>query len=298
VGTQPSRQPVFPPEIAPYIDVGAYLLDARAPAATLYLEQLLEGKELLLLTRAGLAESRVTSRWRHYLLEAGYPCVIVDSVTGVGFDEVLDHLARLLRRKQELARKRGIRQPVLRMAALGVPNVGKSTFLNRLLGRRRLKTGDRPGITRGHQWVRLFEDVEVLDTPGVLRDPVMLRRRKPCWMLLNLLPYDAALREATVELLRQKLSPRGWRKLRSLYQVPEEHFEAGDWLALLESIARPPGGKALSDDTVDRTARRLLLDFQRGRLGRISLEKPDEDHVTSPVFLARLRGREREQQKR
>jgi len=275
---------VFPPAIAPYLDVGAYLLDARAPASTLYLDKLLVGKELLLLTRSAQADARATKRWHAYFRAAGYPCFVVDSLKATGFDGVLDYLAGLLRQKQELASRRGMQNPVLRMAALGVPNVGKSTFLNQLIGRHRFKTGDKPGITRGYQWVRLFNDVEVLDTAGVLRDPRLLNRRKACWMLLNLLVYDAALREETVELLRVSLPEPAWRKLQAYYHIPPEHFARGDWLELLESVARRRGRGVDSDEEVDRTARQLLRDFQRGRFGRVTIEYAGESPVTSPLF--------------
>lgn len=284
MGVQPTRKPVFPPEIAPYIDVGAYLLDARAPASTLYLDKLLVGKELLLLTRAGQADARTTQRWHRFFKAAGYTCIVIDSVKGMGIDKVLDYLARLLNQKQALAEKRGILNPVLRMVALGVPNVGKSTFLNQLMGRRRFKTGDKPGITRGHQWVRLFADVEVLDTPGVLRDPALLNRRKPSWMLLNLLPYDSALREEAIDLLRARLPEKAWSKLQAYYKIPEQHFRTGNWLELVESIAVRRGRKGESDDDIDRTARQLLRDFQRGRFGRFSIEDPATAQVTSPLF--------------
>jgi ribosome biogenesis GTPase A len=281
---QASRKPVFPPEIAPYLDVAAYLLDARAPAATLYFDKLLAGKELLLLTRAGQADARATGRWRKYFAAAGYPCLVIDSLTGEGFPAVLDYLAQLLRKKAALALKRGIHSATLRLAALGVPNVGKSTYLNALLGKRRLRTGDQPGITRGMQWVRLFEDVEVLDTPGLLRDPEALNRRKPYWLLLNLMPYDAALREQAVSLLMDKLGARGAGRLQQYYKTPGAGLAPADWAELLESVARARGFSTAQEDGLDRAARRLIRDFQQGRFGRLTLEEPWVDAITSPLF--------------
>lgn len=284
MGTQPTRKPVFPPRVAPYIDVGAYLLDARAPAATLYLDTLLEGKELMLLTRADQADPAATKQWLAYFRNAGYPCFRIDAPTGAGYEGVLDYLAKLMQQKHAIARQRGIINPVLRMVALGVPNVGKSTFLNQLIGRRRFKTGDKPGITRGYQWVRLFEDVEVLDTPGVLRDPEQLNRRKPYWMLLNLLPYDHSIREEAVDLLLSVLDDRTREKLRKLYKVSAEHFAAEDWWQLVQSIAGKRGIELDDDDAVDTIIRRVVRDFQRGRFGRLTLEEPGVAEITSPVF--------------
>jgi len=238
-----------------------------------------------MLVRADQAEPKETRRWQAYFAAAGYPCFTLDSVSGAGYDTVLDRLKQLLDLKLRVGARKGIESATLRVAALGVPNVGKSTFLNRLLGRRRLKTGNRPGITRGRQWVRLFDDVEVLDTPGILRDPTGFAQRKPYWMLLNLMPYDPQIREQCVELLMHKLSQRAWGKLFKYYRVDADS-SLSDWLELLQQIGRGRGFDARSDAGVDRAARTLLRDFQQGRFGRLSLQQAGQDKVTSPMFHA------------
>ncbi|MCB1219911.1 MAG: 50S ribosome-binding GTPase [Planctomycetales bacterium] len=290
---QASRKPVFPPEIAPYIDVGAYLVDSRAAAATLYLDPLLKGKELILLTRSKQSDGQVTRRWKAFFEDCGYHTIAIDSISGDGLEEVLDYLAKLLQRKLKVAKKLGINNATLRVVALGVPNVGKSTFLNRLIGQKRLKTGDIPGITRGRQWVRLFDDVEVLDTAGVLRDPEQINRRKPYWMLLNLMPYDFKLREETVDLLRNTLNKQAWLKLRRYYKMPDEIPAPQDWFEMLEIVGRYGGYTLKNDDLVDKAARRLMKDFRMGRFGRISLEVPETAVITSP-FLKRPGAEEQE----
>lgn len=285
---------MFPPEIAPYIDVGAYLVDSRAAGATLYLDPLLQGKELILLTRAKQADGNITARWKKFFVDCGYATIVIDSVTGDGLSEVLDYLADLLQRKLKVARRLGISNATLRVVALGVPNVGKSTFLNTLIGKKRFKTGDIPGITKGRQWVRLFDDVEVLDTAGVLRDPEQINRRRPFWMLLNLMPYDFKLREESVELLRSVLGQKAWQKLRSYYKVDDSVGQPGDWWEMLELVANYGGYKLKNDDLVDKAARRLMKDFRMGRFGRISLEIPETAVITSP-FLKRPGNRERDE---
>jgi ribosome biogenesis GTPase A len=281
---QASRKPVFPPEIAPYIDVGAYLLDSRAPAATLYLDETLAGKEILLLTRAGQADPKTTKRWQHFFQQSSYSTFVIDSITGEGLPAVLDYLAVLLQRKLAYAARRGVQAATLRVVALGVPNVGKSTFLNALLGEKHLKVGDRPGITRGRQWVRLFDDVEVLDTPGVLRDPAGLNRRKPYWQLLNLMPYDYKLREDALELLLTHLNVKALTKLWKFYRHKGEPRRPDDWLQLAEIASRRSLADQTDDNIVDQAARRVLRDFQLTRFGRISLEEPETAIITSPVF--------------
>jgi ribosome biogenesis GTPase A len=281
---QASKKQVFPPEIAPYIDVAAYLIDARAPAATLYLDELLLRKEMLVLTRSRQAEKRVTHRWQGFFRDSGYPCYPVDSMEGEGFEEILTYLRDLLVRKTAVSQQRGIKSTTLRLVALGVPNVGKSTFLNQLIGKRRLRTGDQPGITKGRQWVRILDDIEVLDTPGVLRDVKAIGKRKPYWMLLNLMPYDSGIREEVIELLIEKLQLKGLKRLQKYYKIPETHFKSGNWLELLECVSLRHGYKLDNDDAADRASRKVIRDFQQGRFGRLSLQVPNIDAITSPFF--------------
>jgi ribosome biogenesis GTPase A len=281
---QSSRRSVFPANVAPYIDVAAYLLDSRAPAATLWFDDLLRGKELMVLTRSDQADPNTTRRWQKFLIDAGYRCVTVDGKAGQGMDQVLDYLAVMLKRKTAMAAERGIGSATLRMVALGVPNVGKSTFLNTLTGQKRLKTGDKPGITKGPQWVRVFEDVEVLDTAGILREVAALNRRKPYWMLLNLMPYEHSVRDEAVELLISSLPEHAWRTLARAYKIRDIESVKADRLDLLAAIAKFKGRALGDDDAVDRASIRLIRDFQTGRLGRLTLEQPGKVPITSPYF--------------
>jgi ribosome biogenesis GTPase A len=286
---QVSRKSVFPPDVAPYIDVAAYLLDARAPASTLWLDEMLVGKELILLTRADQAEPGVTKQWRSFFKRAGYPCIILSSTEGQGLEQIKDYLATLLEKKTKMAQRRGIHTASLRMVALGVPNVGKSTFLNVLIGTKRFKTGDRPGVTRGPQWVRLFEDVDVLDTAGILRDVEALRRRKPYWLLLNLMPYDSNdidLREQAVALLLSKFNAAAWKRVARQYKIRDIDSlrDSDDNLALFEAIAAARGYKLTNYDQVERAHLRLINDFQAGKFGPVSLETPEDAQISSPLF--------------
>jgi ribosome biogenesis GTPase A len=288
VTQQASSRPVFPANIAPYIDVGAYLLDSRAPAATLWLDQQLVGRELFLLTRADQADPAVTKRWQKYFKDAGYPCITLSSTEGTGIERIKDYLAMMLKKKTKLAASRGISNPTLRMVSLGVPNVGKSTFLNALISARKFRTGNKPGVTRGPQWVRLFEDVEVLDTPGILRDMAALRRRKPYWLLLNLMPYDAndtVLREQALDLLIDNLPEKGWNNVSRIYRIRDlkQRREQGT-LEILEGVAAARGYRITTADHVERATLRLIHDFQAGKLGPLSLEDPETAQISSPIF--------------
>ena len=155
------------------VDLVLLLLDARAPAtsrnATLEKTLLGRGKRLLfVLSKADMADPAVTQTWVRNLQSDGQDAVAISGATGAGRAGLLQALRARHKVSQDAARRRGIQHAMLRCMVVGVPNVGKSTLINKLAGSARAKAGKRPGVTRGPQWVRLADDIELLDTPGVM----------------------------------------------------------------------------------------------------------------------------------
>ena len=262
----------------PQVDCVAELCDARIPAASRNpeLDALCAAKpRVLLLNKSGLADPAATALWAARCRAAGFAALALDSKSGEGFAAFLPLLKETLREKRERDAQKGMRR-AMRVLVAGVPNVGKSTFINRLAGARRAKAENRPGVTRGKQWVSLPGGVELLDTPGVLwpkfDDPAVGER----------LAFTGAVKDAVVDAetlaarLLQTLRPRYAQALQARFrlkgEVPEEGF------ALLEAAARgrgflQSGGVA---DT-ERAAAAVLEEFRAGKLGRITLEWPEED---------------------
>ena len=165
------------------VDLVLLLLDARAPAtsrnATLEKTLLGRGKRLLfVLSKADMADPAVTQAWVRNLQSDGQDAVAISGATGAGRAGLLQTLQARHKVSQDVARRRGIQHAMLRCMVVGVPNVGKSTLINKLAGSARAKAGKRPGVTRGPQWVRLADDIELLDTPGVML-PGRLGSREP-----------------------------------------------------------------------------------------------------------------------
>ena len=285
-------RPVFPPHLAQYIDVACHLLDARLPNSTLWIEQNLRGKELLVLNKADLAPEQGVREWVGFFRRCGYPAVPVCSTDGSGFMVLGRVLLEWLERKSREREKLGIARTVLRVAVVGLPNVGKSTFINRLVGRRKVRVGDVPGITRGHQWIRVLEDVDLLDTPGVIPLSAASRSKQALFAVLNLAPLTDDLQgqaeETLFELLRDHLRGGVLRRYQ-LDQFPDTPYDLY-WQVAEKLSLRLRGGK-LNLLKAFHTVRR---DLNHGRLGRLMIEKPPPDcgGIYSPLFEDRSQDRD------
>jgi len=268
---QASRKAVFPPEIAKYLDVAAYVLDARAPVATFHIERELAARRLFLLAKADLADAAETNRWRSFFEQHGLPAFAFVKDESDSLSPVRGFLSSARAQKSEQRARRGIRQTTLRVVVLGVPNTGKSTVINRLVGQRKAPTGDRPGITRGYSWVRILDGVELLDTPGILREYARVKRGKAKLLALRLVPEEAALVGDAVGALVAAFDDRNWSKLQKFYRLGEKvrKMSAAEAIAFVGKVVEGPRWK---DSLADEVGSRIIADANRGRFGRFSLE--------------------------
>ena len=153
------------------VNVVIELLDSRIPYSSKnpLIDSLISGKpRILAMNKCDLADASVNTLWCKWYENQGYECVLINSLTGDGLKNLLEKIRNITRDKAESMQKRGIRNFRIKSMVVGIPNVGKSTFINRIAGRSAAKTGDKPGITRGKQWIRLAKDIDLLDTPGIL----------------------------------------------------------------------------------------------------------------------------------
>ena len=259
------------------VDLAVELCDARAPSASRNpeLQRLLKNKkQLLVLGKADLADPRMTRSWVSACADRGEDAMAFDSVRGRAKD-VIDRAQRACRAEIDRWAARGARKTV-RILVVGIPNVGKSTFVNRLKGASIAKTGDRPGVTKSQQWVRITPYLELLDTPGLL------------WPDLS--DQEAALRLAWTGTIADRVLDTGMTAIRLLEAlmllIPERtasrfHIRNRDarGLALLHEACRGrgwilPGG--IPDE--ERGAALVLDEFRSGLLGRLTLEAPPADN--------------------
>jgi len=262
------------------IDVVIELLDARIPYSSKNpdIDQLTKNKSrVILLNKADMADARVNSLWKEYFESRGFFVAMVNSREGTGIRQVQDIVNKACEEKRERDRKKGILYRPVRAMIVGIPNVGKSTFINSFVGRATAKTGNKPGVTKGKQWIRLDKYTELLDTPGILwpkfeEQTVGLHLALVGSINDNIL--DTANLALELILILNKSYPQALTDRYNINQPPAELDlkEAGK---ILEEIAikracLQKGGEA---DT-QKAAYLLLDDFRNARLGNITLEYP------------------------
>lgn len=258
------------------VDLVIELLDARIPIASRNpdIDELGRNKaRLVLLNKADLADDRQNAAWEKWFREKGCVVVKLNSRSGAGMKEVQNAILLACREKIERDRKRGILNRPVRAMVAGIPNVGKSTFINTLAGRACAKTGNKPGVTKGKQWIRLNKNVELLDTPGILWPRFDDRSTGERLALIGSINDDILnISELSLKLI-EYLKENYAGLLNKRYQADE----AKTPLEILNDIAANRNCKSKGDELdLEKAARILTDDFREGRLGRISLEFPEE----------------------
>lgn len=255
------------------VDIVVILLDARAPFSCRNpeLERMLKRKKtLIVLNKMDLADPTATADYQKQFQTEGLPTEAMDSLSGRGAKEVLQALKTAYKPMEEEFLRRGRRVRPARVMVVGVPNIGKSTFLNCLAGRKIAKTGAKPGITRGKQWVRVREDIEFLDTPGLMWPKINVQEQGMKLALLNIVGEKAYSEEEVALYLLDFLKNKAPDILKTGLKLDDTNQSVYE---LLDNIARKRGHllKGGNLDTT-KTCQILLLDFRRGNLGRVSLD--------------------------
>ncbi|MCD7921610.1 MAG: ribosome biogenesis GTPase YlqF [Clostridiales bacterium] len=257
------------------IDLMIELVDARIPRSSRNpdIDDLGKNKaRLILLNKADLADAEKNRLWKEYFQKKGYFAVELDARNRSGMKAVQHVIQEACREKIERDRKRGIKNRPIRAMVVGIPNVGKSTFINTFAGKACAKTGNKPGVTKGKQWIRLNKHADLLDTPGILwpKFDDQSAGMRLAWigsMNDQLLNTD----ELALELIRY-LTEAYPGVLAKRYGVNEQTGEPAD---LLGGIAKNRNCIRTGGD-IDYSKASILFidDFRAGRLGRITLETP------------------------
>lgn len=256
------------------IDVIIELVDSRVPFGSKNpdIDTLANGKSrILLMNKYDLADKAVSEKWTKYYEEKGYFVATVNSKNGRGVKAVNDVIQKACKEKIERDRKRGILNRPIRAMIVGIPNVGKSTFINSFAGKACAKTGNKPGVTKGKQWIRLNKNVELLDTPGILWPKFEDQQ-----VGLNL-AFIGSIKDELYNiyelslLLLDYLIKNYPDAVADFYEI--ENSDSNN--ELLERIAIKRGCiKSGAEYDLDKAAKCLVDDFRNGRIGKISLEIP------------------------
>lgn len=257
------------------IDVVIELVDARIPFSSKNpdIDEIAKNKSrIILLNKFDLADEKNTLQWKEWFEKQGFFVASVNSKNGRGVKEVHNVIQQACKEKIERDRKRGIINRPVRAMIVGIPNVGKSTFINSFAGKACVKTGNRPGVTKGKQWIRLNKNVELLDTPGILwpkfdDQAVGLRLA----FIGSIKDEILNVTELALELI-DFLQSHYAGKLAERYGIEEKE----DKVKVLEEIADVRVCRLKGNELdYEKAANLILDDFRSGKLGRITLEFPE-----------------------
>ena len=261
------------------IDLIIELVDARIPLSSRNPDIDDMGKNkarLIVLNKADLAEEKRNDEWVEYFKEKGYSAVKVNSKKGGGIKSIQSVIQEACREKTERDRRRGILNRPVRAMVAGIPNVGKSTFINTLAGKACTKTGNKPGVTKGKQWIRLNKSVELLDTPGILWPKFEDQKAALKLAFIGSIKDEILQTEELASELIKYMEEEYAGAIEEKYSVEttEDSYECLRRIA--ESRHCLVRGNEL--DT-EKAAALFLDDFRNGRLGRITLENPENAAV-------------------
>ena len=258
-------------------DVVIELLDARIPLSSKNPEiyKLAQNKpRVVVLNKSDLSDKAKLNKWISYYQSKGIKAIPVDTLKGNGVNKIVEECKNATKEKMDALKEKGRKERAIRVMIVGVPNVGKSSLINKLTGRKSTQTGDRPGVTKGKQWVRLKGNLELLDTPGILWPKFEDQK-----IALNL-AFTRAIKDEILDIdtlglkFIEKMSEIEPEKLKARYKLDSLGEEP---LETMEMIGRKRGfilGRNELDYT--RIAKTVLNEFREGKLGQITLEVPED----------------------
>ena len=268
------------------VDLVIELADARIPLSSRNpdIDSLCGGKaRILLMTKEDMADPVRTAKFQKYFEDKGFMVIAMDARTRKANEKIKAYVEKACAAKRERDKRRGIVGRPLRAMVVGIPNVGKSTFINSFAGKASAKTGNKPGVTRGKQWIRLNKSLELLDTPGILWPKFedrqvgvnlaltgAIRQELLEEQELSLELLDFLQREYPA-LLKERYAPEG-----AEWEFPMDNAKLLGEIALSRNLLKTGG-----EPDWQRAAKMVLDDFRNGKTGRISLETPPEGGESS-----------------
>ena len=260
------------------VDIVGEIIDARIPISSKnpVIDDVLKDKpRIMILNKSDMADENETKKWLSYYRKKGYGAVVVDALHSKGLDKIYSVAKEMLADKFKKLEEKNLSSKTIRMMIVGIPNVGKSTFINSISKRKSAKIGDRPGVTKQVQWIKTKNDLELLDTPGVLWPKFEDER-------IGLhLAFTGAIKDEIMDIENlafrfiDELNKRDINILKNRYNLSEDSYE--DTLYLMDEIGRNRGA-ILKKNEIDyfKVANLVFDDFRKVKLGRITLETVED----------------------
>lgn len=261
------------------VDAVAEIIDARIPVSSRNpdLDSIIQNKpRVVLMNKCDMADPSSTQKWINYFKNTGIVAIPIDCKTGRGINKFVSSVNEVLKEKIEKQKAKGLLNPTVRVMIVGIPNVGKSTFINRISKNRKAKAEDKPGVTRGNQWFTINKGFEVLDTPGVLwpkfEDKIVGERLAFTGAVKDQIMDTELLAMRLLDFLKVEKNPIFVERFK-LQNEPIEDIESYE---LLELIGRKRG-MLISGGEIDteRAAIMLLDEYRSAKLGKYTFELPE-----------------------
>lgn len=260
------------------VDIVGEIIDSRIPISSKnpVIDDVLKDKpRIMILNKSDMADENETKKWLSYYRKKGYGAVVVDALHSKGLDKIYSVAKEILADKFKKLEEKNLSAKTIRMMIVGIPNVGKSTFINSISKRKSAKIGDRPGVTKQVQWIKTKNDLELLDTPGVLWPKFEDER------IGFHLAFTGAIKDEIMDIENlafrfiDELNKRDVNILKNRYNLSEDSYE--DTLYLMDEIGRNRGA-ILKKNEIDyfKVANLVFDDFRKVKLGRITLETVED----------------------
>lgn len=260
------------------VDIVGEIIDARIPISSKnpVIDDVLKDKpRIMILNKSDMADENETKKWLNYYRKQGYGAVVVDALHSKGLDKIYSVAKEMLADKFKKLEEKNLSAKTIRMMIVGIPNVGKSTFINSISKRKSAKIGDRPGVTKQVQWIKTKNDLELLDTPGVLWPKFEDER-------IGLhLAFTGAIKDEIMDIENlafrfiYELNKKDVNILKNRYNLSEDSYE--ETIFLMDEIGRNRGA-ILKKNEIDyfKVANLVFDDFRKVKLGRITLETVED----------------------
>ena len=260
------------------VDIVGEIIDSRIPISSKnpVIDDVLKDKpRIMILNKSDMADENETKKWLSYYRKKGYGAVVVDALHSKGLDKIYSVAKEMLADKFKKLEEKNLSAKTIRMMIVGIPNVGKSTFINSISKRKSAKIGDRPGVTKQVQWIKTKNDLELLDTPGVLWPKFEDER-------IGLhLAFTGAIKDEIMDIENlafrfiDELNKKDVNILKNRYNLSEDSYE--ETIFLMDEIGRNRGA-ILKKNEIDyfKVANLVFDDFRKVKLGRITLETVED----------------------
>ncbi|MBL1230733.1 ribosome biogenesis GTPase YlqF [Enterococcus sp. BWB1-3] len=257
-----------------FVDIVFELVDARLPLSSRnpMMDQIVQQKpRLVLLNKGDLADSEQSKKWQNYFQEKGFHTLVINAQQNIGINKIIQEAKKALKDKIERDRSRGLKPRAIRAICIGIPNVGKSTLMNRLVGKKIAQTGNKPGVTKGQQWLKSGKDLELLDTPGILwpkfEDPEIGKKLALTGAIKDQLLHFDDLAIYGLEFFSRFYPDR----IKERYGITDDELFLPP-AELLMLITKKRGFK----EDYDRSSEMIVQEIRSGKLGTFTLDRWEE----------------------